>query len=92
MVGAAMIGAAMQRTDSDTERRIISTVLAYAPLPKVQSRGKKIAQRLLADKKTMDGVVHFVLPLEIGRVEVVPDVPERAVIQAIDELRYLSQA
>ncbi|MFB3917414.1 MAG: 3-dehydroquinate synthase [Terriglobales bacterium] len=92
MVGAAMIGAAMQRTDSDTVRRIISTVLAYAPLPKVQSRGKKIAQRLLADKKTMNGVVHFVLPLEIGRVEVVPDVPERAVIQAIDELRYLSQA
>jgi hypothetical protein len=40
----------------------------------------------------MDGIVHFVLPLEIGRVEVVPDVPERTVVQAIDELRYLSQA
>lgn len=92
MVGAAMIGAAMQRTDSETVRRIISTVIAYAPLPKVQARSKKIAQRLLADKKTMNGVVHFVLPLEIGRVEVVSGVPERAVVQAVDELRYLSQA
>jgi 3-dehydroquinate synthase len=92
MVAAAMIAAAMQRTDADTARRIISTVIAYAPLPKVEARGKKIAQRLLADKKTTDGIVHFVLPLEIGRVEVVPDVSERAVVQAIEELRYLSQA
>ncbi len=92
MVAASMISAAMQRTNADTARRIISTVLAYAPLPKVEPRGKKILNRLRSDKKTLDGVVHFVLPLEIGRVEVVPDVPERAVMQAIDELRYLSQA
>jgi 3-dehydroquinate synthase len=92
MVAASMIAAAMQRTNADTARRIISTVLAYAPLPKVEPRGKKVLSRLRTDKKTLDGVVHFVLPLEIGRVEVVPDVPERAVVQAIDELRYLSQA
>jgi len=92
MVAASMISAAMQRTEADTARRIISTVLAYASLPKVEPRGKKIASRLKMDKKTLNGVVHFVLPIEIGRVEVVPDVPERAVIQAVDELRYLSQA
>ncbi len=92
MVAASMISAAMQHATADTARRIISTVLAYAPLPKVDARGKKIVQRLAADKKTMNGVVHFVLPVEIGRVEVVPDVPERAVVQAVDELRYLSQA
>ncbi|HEX8925194.1 MAG TPA: 3-dehydroquinate synthase, partial [Terriglobales bacterium] len=33
MVAASMISAAMQRTNADTARRIISTVLAYAPLP-----------------------------------------------------------
>ncbi len=92
MIAASMIAAAMQRTDSDTARRIISTVLAYASLPKVESRGKKIVDRLRTDKKTLDGIVHFVLPLEIGRVEVVPEVPERTIVQAIDELRYLSQA
>lgn len=92
MVAASMIAAAMQRTDSETARRIISTVLAYATLPKVETRGKRVISRLGMDKKTLNGVVHFVLPLEIGRVEVVSDVPERVVVQAIDELRYLSQA
>jgi 3-dehydroquinate synthase len=92
MVAASMIAVAMQRTEAETARRIISSVLAYAALPKVEARGKKIAHRLLADKKTMNGVVHFVLPVEVGRVEVVADVPERAIIQAVDELRYLSQA
>ncbi|MFB3815127.1 MAG: 3-dehydroquinate synthase [Terriglobales bacterium] len=92
MVAASMIAAAMQLTDSDTARRIISTVLAYASLPKVDTRSKRIVQRLMADKKTVDSVVHFVLPREIGRVEIVRDVPERAVLQAVDELRYLSQA
>lgn len=91
MVAAAMIGAALQKTNPETARRIISAVLAYAALPRVTVRSKRLAKRLRADKKTLDGVVHFVLPLEIGRVEVVRDVPERAIVHAIDELRTLSQ-
>ncbi len=92
MIGASMIAAAMQRTESETARRIISTTLAYAPLPKVEARSKRIVSRLRTDKKTMNGIVHFVLPVEIGKVEIERDVPEKTVIQAIDELRYLSQA
>jgi 3-dehydroquinate synthase len=90
MVAASMISAALQKTDSETARRIVSAVLSLAPLPRVELRGKKVARRLQQDKKTMNGVVHFVLPLELGRVEVVSDVPEVAVVQAIEELRYLS--
>ncbi len=92
MVAAAMISAAMQKTDSDTARRIISAVLAYATLPKVEPRGKKIAHRLQTDKKMLNGHLQFILPRSIGAVEVVPDVPERAIVQAVEELRYLSQA
>jgi 3-dehydroquinate synthase len=92
MVAASMISAAMQKADSETARRIISSVLAYASLPKVEPRGKRIARRLANDKKTINGVAHFVLPIQVGKVEIVPDVPERAVIQAVEELRYLSQA
>jgi 3-dehydroquinate synthase len=91
MVAASMISASMQKTDAASAQRIIQLVLAYAPLPRVESRGKRVARRLLSDKKTRDGVVHFVLPTEIGKVEIVPDVPERAVIQVVEELRYLSQ-
>ena len=92
MVAAAMIAAATQRTDAETARRIISTVLAYAPLPKVEARAKRIVHRLASDKKTMNGVVYFVLPVKIGEVEIASDVPARTVVQAVDELRYLSQA
>jgi 3-dehydroquinate synthase len=92
MVAATMIAAALQLTPTDTARRIISLVLAYAPLPKVAARAKSVARRLRSDKKTMNGIVHFVLPREIGRVEIVSDVPERAVVQAVEELRTLSQA
>ena len=55
-------------------------------------RPKAIFRRLANDKKTLDGQVHFVLPREIGQVDVVTDVPERAVLQVVEELRNLSQA
>lgn len=92
MVAASMIAAAMQRTLPITAQRIITNVLAYAPLPKVDVRGKNIGKRILADKKTTNGVAHFILPSEIGKVEIANDVPERAVLQAVEELRYLSRS
>jgi len=92
MVAASMIGVGLRKTDAKIARRIISTVLAYAPLPRVTARSRNVVRRLRADKKTVDGAIHFVLPVEIGRVEIVPDVPERAVLQAVDKLRTLSQA
>jgi len=91
MIGAAMIGVAMHKTAPDIARKIISSVLAYAPLPKVNTRSKNVVKRLATDKKSQNGRVHFVLPVEIGKAEITPDVPERAVQHAVDELRYLSQ-
>jgi 3-dehydroquinate synthase len=92
MVASAMIAAAMQKTDSETARRIISTVLALATLPRVEPRGKRVFRRLKSDKKTTNGVVHYVLPTRIGAAEIVSEVPDSAVVQAIEELRYLSRA
>jgi len=91
MVAASMLSVAMQKTSPETAQRIIASILAYASLPKVETRGKKIVKRLGTDKKTLDGVVHFILPTQLGSVEVVKDVPEKAIIQAVEELRYLSQ-
>ncbi len=92
MVAASMVGVNVQKTDPKIARRIISAVLAYAPLPRVTARSRNIARRLRSDKKTVDGAIHFVLPIEIGRVEIVRDVPERTVLQAVDKLRTLSQS
>ena len=91
MVAASMLAVAMQKTAPENAQRIIASILAYASLPKVESRGKRIVKRLGSDKKTLDGSVYFILPTELGAVEIVKDVPEKAIIQAVEELRYLSQ-
>ena len=52
---------------------------------------RKILARLQSDKKTQNGVVHFILPREIGKVEVASDVPANAVVDAVEELRRLSR-
>jgi 3-dehydroquinate synthase len=91
MVAAANIAAAVNKLDSASARRIADAVFRSGDLPTVTVKSKNILGRLQADKKTRDGVVYFVLPREIGRVEVVNDVPQAVVLQAVDELRRLSQ-
>ncbi len=91
MAAAAMIGVAVHKTSSDVARNIVSAVLAYSPLPEVNSRGIDIAERLMSDKKTVGGTPHFVLAREIGKVEIYNKVPKETVMHAVDQLRFLSR-
>src|SRR5205085_6048410 len=75
MIAAARIATAVERIDSSTAARITKAVRGLGPLPKVQVRSGNILRLLKSDKKTRNGVVHFVLPREIGKVEIVNDVP-----------------
>ena len=59
-------------------------------LPELKVSSRKILARLQADKKTQNGAVHFVLPREIGKVEIAADVPDKVVFAAVEELRRLS--
>jgi len=90
MIAAAQIATATGTCTADTTRRITTAVLALGPLPKVSATGQSILRLLQADKKTRNGVVHFVLPQAIGKVEVLNDVPEKVVVAAVDGLRRLS--
>ena len=92
MIAAVLIGYALDKTDALTAQRIISTVFAYGPLPKFKAQGRPILQRLLADKKTVGGVPHFVLATSMGKVEVISDVPPRVVLHALEEMRSLAGA
>jgi 3-dehydroquinate synthase len=92
MIAAAHITATTGRIDQNDATRIRDAVLNLGRLPKVEVRSRNILRLLLSDKKTRDGVVHFVLPTAIGKVEVANDVPDRVVCEAVDELRRLSQA
>jgi len=90
MIASAKIAATVDRIDRATAERIRDAVRGLGPLPRVEARSRTILRLLQSDKKTRNGVVHFVLPREIGKVEIVNDVPEQAVLEAVDELRRLS--
>ena len=66
-------------------------MLSLGRLPELKVNARKILSRLQADKKTQNGTVHFVLPREIGKVEIASDVPDKVVLNAVEELRRLSQ-
>ena len=91
MIAATHIALTVGRTDSVTAGRITDAVLSLGRLPGVKVNTRKVLARLQTDKKTQDSVVHFVLPREIGKVEVVNDVPERAIADAMEEIRRLSR-
>ncbi|MGH9503211.1 MAG: 3-dehydroquinate synthase [Terriglobales bacterium] len=91
MIAAAKIAASVQSIDPAGASRIVDAVSALGPLPRVQSGSREILRLLKSDKKTRNGVVHFVLPREIGKVEIANDVPAQVVIEAVDELRRLSR-
>jgi 3-dehydroquinate synthase len=91
MIAAANIALSVGRTDSVVAGRIADAVLSLGRLPEVNVSSRKILGRLQTDKKTQNGVVHFVLPREIGKVEIASDVPESAVLNAVEEIRRLSR-
>jgi len=91
MIAAASIAAAMGKCEPQTADRITNAVRAMGPLPKVNAHPREIIRLLRSDKKVKDGLVHFVLPRKIGKVEIVNDVPEKVVTDSVNELRRMSR-
>ncbi len=90
MVAATNIALQLGKLGSLNAGRIADAVLGLGALPRVAVKPKSVLRRLQADKKTRDGVVHFVLPREIGQVEIVKAVPDGIVLEAVAELNRLS--
>jgi 3-dehydroquinate synthase len=92
MIAAARIAAMVGTLGDNDASRIVDATRRLGRLPRLSVNSRNIVRRLQSDKKTRNGKVHFILPTEIGKVEVVNDVPEKAVLAAVDEVRGLSQA
>lgn len=90
MIAATNIARSSGRLDSATAGRITSAVLSLGRLPGMKVQVAGIMKRLKSDKKTRNGVVHFILPRGIGKVEIVNDVPESVVRAAVEEMRKLA--
>jgi 3-dehydroquinate synthase len=91
MIAATHIALSTDKLDSVAAGRITNSVLGFGRLPRLKLKTANIVKRLRSDKKTRQGVVHFILPREIGKVEIASDVPEAIVRSAVDEIRKLAR-
>lgn len=65
--------------------RILECVRLYGPIPSLEGiRASNLLGRLVSDKKTIQGTVHFVLPDAIGSVKIVSGIPEAQVLAATE--------
>jgi 3-dehydroquinate synthase len=88
MIAAAAIARDCGVCAPETAGRIAETVKAYGPLPLVECGVEEIIGGLSADKKTVGGAVHFVLPLKIGKVKIAGNVPPSVVRLAVEQIRH----
>lgn len=71
-------------SDGDSGR-IRDCVRSYGPIPPLDGiEAAKLVARLGADKKTIQGKVHFVLPDAIGSVRILSGIPEPRILAATE--------
>lgn len=91
LLAATHIALSTGKLDSVTAGRIMNAVLGLGELPRMDLKTANVLKRLKFDKKTRQGVVHFILPREIGKVEITSDVGESTVRAAVEEIRKLAR-
>lgn len=70
---------------ADDRASIDRVIEKYGPIPPLHGiPAANLAARLKADKKTVQGHVHFVLPVRIGEVKIASGVDERVVLESIE--------
>jgi 3-dehydroquinate synthase len=90
MIAACWIAVETGHLAEVDAKRISDAVISLGPLPAVTASDRAVLRLLQSDKKTIHGVLHFVLPTKVGRVSIVKDVPERAVVNAVRFIREMS--
>jgi 3-dehydroquinate synthase len=74
------------KLEEGERKRIARTICRYGPLPAVKDLDPdRIMARFGSDKKTLEGRVHFVLPVHVGQVEIVSGVDRGLVRSALVE-------
>ena len=91
MWAAARISLEMNCCQASVYERIVAAILNWGKLPSVTLQVSKALRLLQSDKKTERGVVNFVLPKEIGKVEIVKNVPQEVIAAALAEIRQASR-
>ena len=84
MQAAIHLGEAMGTFANPDGMLMRQMIDSYGPIPGLEGIApEKLLGRLVHDKKTVQGKVHFVLPVRVGEVKLVSGVPEELVMAAI---------
>jgi 3-dehydroquinate synthase len=84
MRAAIYLGQMTGHASAEDTVDMLELIQRYGPIPPLDGiRWENLAARLVHDKKTVQGKVHFVLPVRIGEVTVVSGVEEKRVADAI---------
>ncbi len=85
MKAAVWLGNLRRMIDDAVRDRMLRCIDAYGPIPSLTGiAAQNLQSRLVADKKTVQGRVHFVLPTRVGEVIVVNNVPPEQSLRAIE--------
>jgi 3-dehydroquinate synthase len=86
MKAASLLGEKERMLPRGDREEIVECVNSYGPFPPLTGLDPgRLAARLLHDKKTVKGRVHFVLPERIGAVKITAEVDEKLVLASIEE-------
>jgi 3-dehydroquinate synthase len=84
MRAAIYLGQTTGYVSSEDAVEMLEMIADYGPIPPLDGiAAENLAGRLVHDKKTVQGKVHFVLPVRIGEVTVVSGIDELPVLEAI---------
>jgi len=84
MRAAVYLGELTGHLSAEDSVEILEIIERYGPIPPFYGiSAGNLAARLVHDKKTVQGKVHFVLPVRIGEVTVVSGIDQKVVLEAI---------
>ncbi len=84
MRAASFLGERTGHLSAEQCAEILEVIEQYGPIPPLSGIPvDRLLARLVHDKKTLHGKVHFVVPVRIGEVAVVSGIPEATVREAI---------
>jgi 3-dehydroquinate synthase len=86
MIAATRLAEARGVLDAPTAQRIVALVHAYGPLPPFEATAAQLVKLTGSDKKKRSGTLSFILPVAIGKVEIVRDVTEAELSAAVEHM------
>lgn len=92
MLAATRLSELLGMLNGETADHIRNVICRYGPLPPAKDLNPdSLLARLAGDKKTLQGKVHFVLPIAVGQVKIISGIDAPLIRQAILESLQASQ-